>query len=71
MTDRKTITDLYVRVCRDSGHRIGWIQAAHLVAGILKISALQVWIAVGSLDAMQRVADGTHPAAAIRTGSAS
>jgi hypothetical protein len=62
LTDRKAITDLHVRVCRDSGYRLESVRAAHFVADLLKMSALEVWIAMGSLDVTQRVADGTHRA---------
>ena len=60
--DRKTITDAYVRVCRDSGFQMEATAAAHFVAKLLNIHAFDVWFAM-DLSTMRRIADGTHPAA--------
>lgn len=62
-TERKTVTDLYIRVCRDSSFSLGVVRSAQVVGSILGLHPLQVWMAVGSLDAMERVANGSHPAA--------
>lgn len=62
MPERKTITDLFIRTCRDSGFGLDCYRAAAFVGNILHISAFEVYLAIGSLDAMQKVAAGTHPA---------
>lgn len=61
MTERQTKIDAFVRVCKDSGFRLGHLQAAQIAAGALRISALEVWIAVGTLDTMKQIAAGQHP----------
>lgn len=55
----KEIGDTYARICQDSRFRFSAVEAAHFVGKLLKIDALQVWIALG-LDNMERLADGTH-----------
>lgn len=62
MTEREKITGLYVRICRDSGFSMSFDKAAHFVADMLGISALEVWSAFGDITNMQRVASGEHPA---------
>lgn len=59
--ERKVITDLYIRVCKDSGFELDCIEAAKLVANILTIDPFQVWEAMGTFSVMQRCANGTHP----------
>ena len=60
--DRKTITDIYVRTCLDSGFKMTAPAAATFAAKLLAIHPLDVWIAVGDFGHMMRIADGTHPA---------
>lgn len=55
--ERKTITELYVRVCHDMRHDGDFDRAAKLVAGALKIHPLEVLNAVG-FDNMQRISRG-------------
>lgn len=57
--DRATIQKVYVRVCQDSNYTMNSVDAARLAAQILKISPLEIWIAVGSIDMMDRVAAGS------------
>lgn len=64
--ERKTITDLYIRTCRDSKFKMAWDQAAILTALVLRISPLEIWTACGSIDNMQRIASGEHPACQVR-----
>jgi len=64
--ERKTITDLFIRTCKDSGFQLPYDQAAALTAGVLKISPMEVWVACGTLDTMQRIATGEHPACQMR-----
>lgn len=59
---RKTVQDVFIRVCRDSGFRLEATRAAHLAAKMLGISAFEVWTAM-DLDVMRRIASGEHPAA--------
>ncbi len=56
------IIALYVRVCRDGNFKLDAITAAHLVGRMMRTTPLSVWLALGSLDAMERIANGTHPA---------
>lgn len=59
---RKTVTDAYIRVCRDSGFSLPFDRAAALVGKMLNITPLEVWLAVGTIETMKRVASGEHPA---------
>lgn len=62
-TDKRELTQaVYMRVCRDSGFTLEATRAAHLAARILKCSPLDIWIAMGTLETMDRIANGTHPA---------
>lgn len=63
MRDRELLVQLFIRVCRDSGFRLDYIRAAILAGDIAKRSPLEVWIALGSFDLMERIATGEHPAA--------
>jgi len=60
---RKFIQDLYIRVCRDSGFNMDYIRAAHFAGMVGGFHAMDVWIAMPSLEVMQQIAKGTHPAA--------
>ena len=62
MTDRKAITDLYVRLCRDSNFSLDAIRAAQLTASVLKLHPLEVWLAMPSMSVTELVASGNHPA---------
>lgn len=59
--DRATVVRLYARLCRDSGFRLDYIQAAILLAKMLGCHPLEIWMTIGDFDNMQRVANGTHP----------
>ena len=58
---RKEIQDLYIRICRDSLFKMDYIRVAHFVADMLKISAIEVWMAFSNMSTMERIAAGTHP----------
>lgn len=58
--DRKTIQDLYIRICKDSAFQMDYAQAAALTANVLGTGALAVCDAFG-LDIMKQIANGTHP----------
>jgi hypothetical protein len=60
---RVEIQSVYIRVCQDSNFGLDAIAAAQIAAGAAKLSPLEIWVAVGSLDAMDRIARGEHPAA--------
>ncbi len=55
---KKTIVDLYCRVCEDSGHKMDSVQAAILVGKVLTILPLEVLGAVGSMQEMKKIAKG-------------
>lgn len=61
--ERKTVQDVFVRVCRDSGFTLGSVQAANVAARALKCHPLQVWLAMPELAVMDEIAAGRHPAA--------
>lgn len=61
--DRWLVQQVFIRCCRDSGFRLDHVRAAVLAGQVLDVSPLEVWAAMGSFDVMERVADGTHPAA--------
>lgn len=56
------IQKLYIRVCRDSGFDMGWLDASFLTAQIYGLNPLHVWHAFGSIVTMQSIATGEHPA---------
>lgn len=59
--ERKLAQDLYIRVCRDSGWQLDYIEAAKLVARVLNTSPLLIWTKFSSLDLMRQIASGEHP----------
>lgn len=61
MHDRETIQKAYIRICRDSNFQIEYINAAILTANVLKISPIEVWIAIGDFGAMKKIAKGGTP----------
>ena len=63
MTSREEKQQVFIRVCRDSGFRLEAVSAATLAATALRCSPLEIWTAVGSLDTMDAIANGSHPAA--------
>lgn len=58
---RKFVQDTFIRVCKDSGYKMDMVRAAQFTASVLDISSLEVWIHMGDMDNMERVANGTHP----------
>lgn len=56
--DRKTITDLYVRVCADSQFTIDATKAMMLTADILGIHPLEVGYAMPSISVAESIAAG-------------
>ena len=61
--NREQIQQLFIRVCRDSGFSLDWIDAASIAARAANISPLEIWIAFGTMQMMGQVARGEHPAA--------
>jgi len=59
--DRETIQSLYIRVCRDSGWQLPYDRAAHLAGKVGGFHAMDVWIALPSLEVMMQIAAGDHP----------
>jgi hypothetical protein len=62
MTSREDLQRAYIRVCRDSGFKADPLVAAHVVATMFRTSPLEIWIAVGTLETMDQIASGKHPA---------
>lgn len=62
MTSAETIQQVYIRVCRDSGFKLDWIRATNLTASIVGKHPMDVWIAIGTIDVMEAIAQGEHPA---------
>lgn len=60
--DRVAIQRFYIRVCKDSGFGLDSIRAATLTAQAFRCSPLEVWLAMPSLDVMDEIAAGKHPA---------
>lgn len=63
MIDKQKIRDVYIRVCRDSGFSMDSIKAATLTGVVVGCHPLEVWLAMPSLDVMDQIAAGNHPAA--------
>src|SRR5690606_21862357 len=61
---RQQIQRLFIRVCRDSGFALETAHAAAIAARAAGISPIGIWIAIGALRTMDRIASGEHPAAA-------
>ena len=61
--DRKTLQQIYVRVCRDRGFTLDLHRACSLAAMIAGKHPLDIWMAMPSLDVMFAIAAGDHPAA--------
>lgn len=60
---REDLQAVFIRVCRDSGFRLDYARAAQLAAKVLGAHPMDIWIALPSLDVMQQIAEGSHPAA--------
>lgn len=63
---RELIQEIYIRICKDSGFKMDYIQAAILTANVLNADkyvthALEVWSAIGSFSLMEEIATGKHP----------
>lgn len=59
--ERKIRTNLYIRICKDSGYTIPYDQAAQLAAKIVGWHPLSFMGDIG-LDNMKKIATGRHPA---------
>lgn len=60
LLDRKTIQDVYIRVCKDSGFGLDMFMAAKIAADTLNISSLEIGFAFG-MDTLEKIAKGEHP----------
>ena len=54
--------EAFVRVCKDSKFTLDAIRAAQLVGLMFDVSPIEVWLVMPSLDAMNEIAAGKHPA---------
>ena len=59
MDKRQQIQQTYIRICGDSGCRMKPVDAVHFTAKILEISAIDVWVALGTNN-MERIAAGEY-----------
>lgn len=59
--ERRDRTNLYIRICKDSGYTLPYDQAAQLAAKIVGCHPLTFMGDIG-LDYMQKIAVGDHPA---------
>ena len=57
---RHYLVSLYIRICRDSNFTLSMVDAARTCAKLEGIAPLEFWIAVGSIEDMQKIANGTH-----------
>jgi hypothetical protein len=60
--DRKTITDALIRVAQDSKFQLDYQTLLQFTSEMLKLHPFEVCQAVGSLDNVMQIAQGTHPA---------
>jgi hypothetical protein len=60
--DRKTITDALIRVAQDSKFQLDSQTLLQFTSEMLMIHPFEVYEAVGSMDNVERIAQGTHPA---------
>ena len=58
--DRKLVQDIYIRICRDSGFQLGYVEAAKLAANVGGFHPLDVADALGIAN-MHEIATGRHP----------
>jgi hypothetical protein len=58
----KTITDTLIRVAQDSAYSFDYIELIQFTAGLLDIHPFTVYSAIGSLNTVKQIANGTHPA---------
>lgn len=56
---REQIQKLFVQICRDSNYQLDAATAAHLGAKVLGCSPLGFWIEIGTIDTMDRIANGS------------
>ena len=56
----ETVRQAYIRVCRDSGFKIPFDEAAAFIGCMFGMSAIQIWACFPYLEDMRRIADGTH-----------
>ena len=64
---KETIQSVYIRICEDSSFSIDATDVAHLVAGAMNISALQVWQSFSDIKTMFQIAKGEHQVVKIDT----
>lgn len=58
---RKKCQEAYIRVCRDSGWKMDYIDAAIFTGKLIDIHPLILWGAFSGFDQMDRIAKGEHP----------
>ena len=61
MTDRELKQIVFIRVCRDSGFNMNFIDAAILTANVLNCHPMDIWVSIGGFNNMKSIALGNHP----------
>ena len=59
---RTQIQDMFIQICKDSGYGLKFIDAAIILAKVIKVSPLEIWMAFSSMSVMAEIAAGEHPA---------
>lgn len=59
--NRKTITDLYQRICADGRYSMDADKAMRLTADVLGVHPLEVGYAMPSIDVAEKIARGELP----------
>jgi len=59
-TARKLKQDVFIRVCKDSGFKLTWTNAAILAGNMLNCSPLEIWMTM-DMQTMEKIAAGEHP----------
>jgi hypothetical protein len=62
MTEERNFRQkVFIRVCRDSGFKLEPSRAAQFAAQLIGIHPFEILNAIGCLNTMNQIADGTHP----------
>lgn len=56
---REQLQRAFVRICEDSGYSMTAVDAAGFTAKFMGCSPMEIWIAMGSVQTMDRIADGS------------
>jgi hypothetical protein len=59
---RTQMQDMFIQICKDSGYTMKFTDVAIILAKVVKISAVEIWMAFPSMSVMAEIAVGKHPA---------